>query len=124
MGDIFVLGFFDFDKGKKFYNLMIKVIDCGNLFQEVEEKVFVYINVFDVNDNLLVFVFVVYNKDVLESVDLGVFVVQVIVIDKDMGINVKFIFLIIDGDDVDMFVIMFDFNNGSIGIIFIFLKID
>lgn len=83
-----------------------------------------YINVVDVNDNLLVFVFVVYNKDVLESVDLGVIVMKVIVIDKDMGINVKFIFLIIDGDDVDMFVIMFDFNNGSIGIIFIFLKID
>lgn len=64
---------------------------------------FVYIIVFDVNDNLLVFLFVEYNKEVFEFILFGEIVILVIVIDKDMGINVEFMFVIVDGDDVDMF---------------------
>ena len=123
-GDILVSGLLDFDKGKKSYNLTIKVTDRGNPPQEAEEKAFVYINVLDANDNPPVFVPAVYNKDVPESVDPGASVAQVTAIDKDTGTNAEFTFSITDGDDANMFAITPDRNNGSIGIISTLLKID
>lgn len=123
-GCIFVFGFFDFDKGKKVYNLIVIVSDCGNLFRSVFKLVLVYINVIDVNDNFLIFVFVEYDKKVLESVKLGDIVLLVIVVDKDIGINVQFQFFIMDGDDVNMFVIRFNVKNSSIGEIYMLLQLD
>lgn len=123
-GDILVSGLLDFDKGKKSYNLTIKVTDRGNPPQEAEEKAFVYINVLDANDNPPVFVPAVYNKDVSESVKPGASVVQVTAIDKDTGTNAEFTFSITDGDDANMFAITSDRNNGGIGIISTLLQID
>ena len=123
-GDILVSGLLDFDKGKKSYNLTIKVTDRGNPPQEAEEKAFVYINVLDANDNPPVFVPPVYNKDVSESVKPGASVQQVTAIDKDAGTNADFTFSITDGDDANMFAIKSDPNNGSIGIISTLLQID
>ena len=123
-GDILVSGLLDFDKGKKSYNLTIKVTDRGNPPLEADEKAFVYINVLDANDNPPVFVPAVYNKDVSESVQPGASVVQVTAIDKDTGTNAEFTFSITDGDDANMFAITSDPNNGSIGIISTLLQID
>lgn len=41
-----------------------------------------------------------------------------------MGINVEFMFVIVDGDDVDMFGVWFDIRDVNIGIIYIVLKLD
>ena len=123
-GDILVSGLLDFDKGKKSYNLTVKVTDRGNPPQEAEEKAFVYINVLDANDNPPVFVPSVYNEVVSESVKPGATVAQVTAIDKDTGTNAEFTFSITDGDDANMFAIKSDGNNASIGIITTLLQID
>ena len=123
-GDILVSGLLDFDKGKKSYNLTIKVTDRGNPPKEAEEKAFVYINVLDANDNPPVFVPAVYNEVVSESVKPGASVAQVTAIDKDTGTNAEFTFSITDGDDANMFAIESDPKNGSIGIISTILQID
>ena len=123
-GDILVSGLLDFDKGKKSYNLTVKVTDRGNPPQEADEKAFVYINVLDANDNPPVFVPSVYNKVVSESVKPGASVAQVTAIDKDTGTNAEFTFSITDGDDANMFAIKSDSNNASIGIISTLLQID
>lgn len=123
-GDILVSGLLDFDKGKKSYNLTIKVTDRGNPPQEAEKPAFVYINVLDANDNPPVFVPAVYNEVVSESVKPGASVAQVTAIDQDTGTNAEFTFSITDGDDANMFAITPDPKNASIGIVSTLLQID
>ena len=123
-GDVLVSGLLDFDKGKKSYNLTIKVTDRGNPPQEAEKPAFVYINVLDANDNPPVFVPAVYNEVVSESAKPGASVAQVTAIDQDTGTNAEFTFSITDGDDANMFSIISDPKNASIGIITALLQID
>lgn len=75
------------------YEVLIKVFDNGNFFWLI--IVFVMVYIVDVNDVVLKFVWFFYDFLILEMVGMNINVGKILVIDDDLGINLKFVFFIV-----------------------------
>lgn len=75
------------------YEVLIKVFDNGNFFWLI--IVFVMVYIVDVNDVVLKFVWFFYDFLILEMVGMNINVGKILVIDDDLGINLKFVFIIV-----------------------------
>jgi len=98
---------------KGFYSIKIIVEDKGT--PSLRAEGILNITVLDVDDNCPVFVSKVYRGTVVENAPYGTFVLQVSATDKDIGINAKLNFGIIDAQDGGAFKI--DEDNGKITVI-------
>lgn len=99
------------------YVIIVKVIDGGDLV--LVGFIIVMVNVIDKNDNLFVFNVFFLKFVIFEVIVILFFVIQIIVFDVDFGSNVRIFYRIIFGNDMFVFVIVFDF-----GIIRINVKFD
>jgi protocadherin Fat 1/2/3 len=122
-GTVHVSGIIDYEV-KKSYNLTVTVADRGMPPLEADKPAYVIITVTDTNDNAPVFVPDQYNTSVSEGVKEGTVVVKVTATDKDSGTNAKFDFSITKGNEDDLFKVVPDPKNPSIGLVMTRLPLD
>lgn len=95
IGEIIFNQIFDYEM-KVLYFFVVIVIDYGSFFLMLLVDVMVI--VIDVNDNVLLFLKLLYNCIVVENLVSGVVVCYVIVSDVDFGVNGQLFYFIVIGD--------------------------
>ncbi|XP_048576731.1 protocadherin-like protein isoform X1 [Nematostella vectensis] len=109
---------------RKSYNLTVTVSDRGMPVLSDNSPAYVLITITDANDNAPIFIPNQYNKTVAEDLAVGSPVVVVTAVDYDSGDNAKFVFDITGGNPDDLFEVVPNPDNSSLGIVRTRLPLD